>query len=291
MINAGVRRMQMQEVCRAANVTRKAVEVAIEQKLIMPEIRENGYREFSERDAQTLRKIGVLRRLGLSTPQIRAALHDEKTLNGAQACAALKMQTDEQKQTVLAELAKTGDYEAAMKRLSQIEKSASVLTRLLDLFPGVFGRYIALHFAPFLRDPIETAQQRAAFDEIVAFLDGVRFDPPPDVQRFLEETALPCGAIRDMSDAMRRAANDPERYFAENRAAIEAYRAMCQSEEYQNSTAARVRAFLKTQTEENGYNEVFLPAMRRLSPSYRDYCARLKRADEAFQKEFPNEKT
>ena len=36
MINAGVRRMQMQEVCRAANVTRKAVEVAIEQKLIMP---------------------------------------------------------------------------------------------------------------------------------------------------------------------------------------------------------------------------------------------------------------
>ena len=278
--------MRMREVCRAANVTRKAVEVAIEQNLIAPETRENGYREFTETDAETLRKIGVLRKLGLSTPQIRAALRDAKTLNGAEAHVVLKMQNDAQKRVALVELAKTGDYEKAAKKLSQIEEKSSVLTRLLDRFPGAFGRYIALHFAPFLNDPIETEDQRAAFEEIVAFLDGVRFDPPPDLRRFLEETALPCDAIRDLSNAMRRAADDPERYFAEHREAIEAYRAMCQSEEYQTSAAARVREFLKEQTEISGYNETFLPAMRRVSPSYREYCANLERADEALQREF-----
>ena len=57
--------MKIQEACRLAGVTRKAALVAAEQGLLAPARLENGYRDFSSEDVTRLRKIAVLRGLGM----------------------------------------------------------------------------------------------------------------------------------------------------------------------------------------------------------------------------------
>ena len=53
--------MLVNEVCKECNLTKKAVEYYIEQGLIAPSVRENGYRDFCDADVARLKKISVLR--------------------------------------------------------------------------------------------------------------------------------------------------------------------------------------------------------------------------------------
>jgi len=48
-----------------------------EQGLISPIILENGYRDFSKNDVEQLKKISVLRKLGISVEEIKEVLDDE----------------------------------------------------------------------------------------------------------------------------------------------------------------------------------------------------------------------
>ena len=47
---------------------------------------------------------------------------------------------------------------------------------------------------------------------------------------------------------------------------LEQYRAVAESEEYKASPAYRLQECLKQFQRESGYNDVFIPAMQRLSP-------------------------
>ena len=71
------RRMLIHEICKITGLTRKTVEYYREQGLISPLERENGYREFTDSDAERLQKIAVLRRLDVPVERIRAILADE----------------------------------------------------------------------------------------------------------------------------------------------------------------------------------------------------------------------
>ena len=68
--------VRMSEVCKSYRLTKKAVEYYIAQGLISPAVQENGYRDFSGDDAERLKKIAVLRGLGLAVADIREVLRD-----------------------------------------------------------------------------------------------------------------------------------------------------------------------------------------------------------------------
>jgi DNA-binding transcriptional MerR regulator len=68
--------MLIAEVCKATGLTKKAVEYYTEQGFIAPALLSNGYRDFSESDAEKLRKIRVLRLLDMNLPEIQEALSD-----------------------------------------------------------------------------------------------------------------------------------------------------------------------------------------------------------------------
>ena len=63
--------MLINEVCKKCRLTKKAIEYYAEQKLVQPETLENGYRNFSAADIEKLKKIAILRRLGLSIQNIK----------------------------------------------------------------------------------------------------------------------------------------------------------------------------------------------------------------------------
>lgn len=64
--------MKIQELERMTGLERPSIRFYEKEGLLIPERLENGYRDYSEADAELLKKIKLLRRLGMSIEKIRA---------------------------------------------------------------------------------------------------------------------------------------------------------------------------------------------------------------------------
>lgn len=241
--------MLINEVCKECNLTKKAVEYYTEQGLIQPRITENGYRHFSETDALKLKRIAVLRGLGFSVPEIRTILeNDSRTaifdvLNRKE-LEIVELQT---KQALIKQLAESGDWEHIEGQVEALQNKQSILNRILDKFPGFYGKFVCLHFAPFLSEAITTNEQREAFETIIRYLDGISIVVPSDVQQYLDEIRENADAAvtQSASAALAAAMADPEKYIHDNKELLEQYRAATESEEYKASPAYRLQEYLK----------------------------------------------
>lgn len=290
--------MLINEVCKECALTKKAIEYYIEQGLVFPTMQENGYRCFLKEDVERLKKIAILRNLGLSTADIRMALSD-------QSAAALKDIADRQKieivvlqdkQKLIQELAENQNWEDVHCRLRQLEKKQSILERLMSVFPGYYGRYVCAHFAVYLNEPIETGEQQEAFDTIIDFLDNADFVIPKDLEKYLDEVLSDAAArcenglddfAEKISASIQNAVQDPEKFFADNREILETIMTYRQSDEYKASDAYRLKESFRQFGKMSGYNDIFIPAMCRLSGSYREYQEKLKEADDKLMQEYP----
>lgn len=290
MINA-VMMMLIHEVCKKCALTKKAIEYYAEQGLVSPSVQKNGYRNFSDEDAERLKRISVLRGLGLSVAEIRTALSrgTQAALYEISGKKLLEASALQEKQSLLQALASGGNWQQTSARLRQLEKKQSVLERLMNVFPGYYGRYICLHFAPYLNEPVTTDEQREAFDTIVAFLDTVSFDIPGDLREYIDRVIEDCDEnfVSAMTDNMKNAVSDIEKYIADHREELENYMAYKQSDTYKQTPACRLEETLRNFTNTSRYNDVFLPAMRRLSKSYREYSEALQKADETLLQKYP----
>lgn len=285
--------MMIQEVCRRCRLTKKAVAYYEEQGLIAPEILENGYRAFSEADVSKLEKIAVLRGLGLSVAEIRTVLSEQKVtaLQTVSDRKRLELASAQEKQALLQTLAAEENWEDVRTKLQQLEQKQSIAMRLLQAFPGYYGRYLSLHFAAYCNAPIATEQQQIAFDTIIAFLDQIRLEIPEDLQEYLMQATahLDAGFAETMSQTLQEAVADPEQYLETNREILETWLDFKQSEQYRASPAYQLEQLMKQFMETSGYNTVFLPAMRQLSPAYQRYCDALEQANAAFLRQYPQE--
>ena len=290
--------MLINEVCKKCFLTKKAVEYYIEQGLVVPTLQENGYRSFTEEDVERLKKISILRNLDLSVADIGDVLSDrnESILKEISRRKKMEITALQEKQSLLQELADKHDWEHVYDQLRQLEKRQSILERLQNVFPGYYGKYVCTHFAPYLNEPIVTDEQQEAFNTIIEFLDNTGFDIPDDLQKYLDEVlseaATRCengidGFAEKMSASMREAVQDPEKFLEENREIIAIYQAYKKSDEYKASPTYRLEESLRQFGKASGYNDIFIPAMCRLSQSYREYQEKSKKADEKLMREYP----
>lgn len=284
--------MLVNEVCKECNLTKKAVEYYIEQGLVAPSVRENGYRDFSDADVVRLKKISVLRGLGLSVAEIEGVLAEQRvSLNDISGQKLLEIAVLQEKQNLLQELAKTQDWDTVQEKLLQIQRRQSVLERMRNAFPGYYGNFICQHFAPYLGEPVRTEEQQEAFDAIIAFLDGIQFQIPDDLQAYYDEVTMGFDdtVAENVSAGMRSAVCDIEKYMDENREVIETWMAYKQSEEYKTSQVYRLEETLRQFNSTSGYNDIFIPAMCRLSDSYRAYYEMLQTANQKFLQLYPRQ--
>lgn len=282
--------MLINEVCKECALTKKAVEYYIGQGLVVPAVQENGYRNFSEEDVRRLKKISVLRNLGLSVTDIRNVLSDRDiaALNEIYHKRTLQMTVLQEKQKLIGELAAKQDWEQIQDRLQQLQKEQTILERLMNSFPGSYGEFLCLHFAPYLKEPVLTQEQQKAFDTIITFLDGVEFDISDDLKKYLDEMMnLNEEIIKEMSAGVSAAIYEMENYIADKQEEIESYMAYKQSQEYKKTPAYQVESALRQFNSTSGYNDIFIPAMCRLSETYRKYHEALLRADEILVQKYP----
>lgn len=285
--------MLINEVCKECNLTKKAVEYYTEQGLIRPDIAENGYRRFSDKDVLKLRRIAVLRGLGFSVPEIRTSLDDDSRaaiydILNRKEFEIVELQT---KQALIKQLANGGDWEHIERQIEALQGKKSILSRILDKFPGFYGKFACLHFAPFLGEAIATEEQRDAFETIIRYLDGITITIPDDVREYIDEVTRNADAAmpQSASAALAAAMADPEQYIRDNKEMLARYRAVAESEEYKASPAYRLQECLEQFQRESGYNDVFIPAIQRLSPAYGEYYKALQAANEVFLRHFQQE--
>ena len=278
--------MLINEVCKECKLTKKAVEYYCEQGLISPITKENGYRHFSEPDVVKLKKVAILRGLGLSIPDIRTCLEENNNLSvykildrRENEIAALQ-----EKHELFRQLIETQNWQEINEQLTAIEAKQTILNRLLAKFPGYYGKFLSVHFAHFLGEPIKTTDHRDAFNTVCSFLDGVKIAIPIDLQEYLDDLLenYVFSITQVAAESLDAAIKEPKKYIQENKDMIEQYLAFTSSEEYKASPAYRFQELIRQFNMESGYNSIFIPAMKRLSPEYRKYMNSVEVANSVF---------
>ncbi len=285
--------MLINEVCKKTGLTKKAVEYYIEQDLICPAAQDNGYRDFTAGDEERLRIIAALRKLGLSALDIKAVLSDEtgEALRSVAVRNSLASRRAEAKSALLDKLsANKLTYAELCRALEALEKGATITQRLLDAFPGYFGRFIALHFARFLNEPVATEDQIKAYREITEFLDSVpELVFPQDIKEYFDENTreLDAMAIDALQENSMRALADISAFLDTNEAFLDEYIAFKRSSGYNASLPGRLEMLMKKFCASSGYYSVFIPAMKRLSAPYAAYTEKMEAANEMFIARYP----
>lgn len=284
--------MLIHQVMEQTGLTKKAIEYYIEQGLISPNTLENGYRDFSTEQMECLKKISVLRKLGLNTENIRAVLCDTSTtvLQKLSVQKELTLQKEVRRKALLETLSTNADYAQIETDLKALEQSESIACRLLDTFPGYYGKFICLHFASFLNAPITTPKQQNAYEEIIAFLDNAAtLEFPKDVQEYLDENTnrITVEQLQNMIHNTRHSVENPEEFLSENKEFLEKYQQYVHSEQFKQSAAYKFRNMLLEFNQTSGYYDIFIPAMKRLSPAYAEYQKQLETANQKLLEQYP----
>lgn len=287
--------MLISEISKITNLTKKAIEYYTEQELIIPVILDNGYRNFNSDDIERLKKVSVLRKLGLSIDDIKAFLTDENLdiLKKLSIKNELKVQRERVKNAILDKLSCGSNYPEIAAELLILEQSATVTEKLLDAFPGYYGRVIALHWAHFLNEPLKTDEQKSAYNDILAFFDkSPSLNFPEELQAYLNEATINISTndINEMNDKMKQSIENPEAFLTENKDFLEHYLAYMQSDEYKNSPQFQMKSLLNEFNKTSGYYDILIPAMKKLSPSYNDYCRKIEIANEKIYAQYPEAK-
>ncbi len=257
--------MLINEVCKITGLTKKAIEYYTLHGLISPNVLENGYRDYNENNIEQLNIISVLRKLGISIDEIKTILSDESrsALQTISVRKELIFQREQAKKSILDKLSNGLSYSEASSELQAIDNNNTITEKLLEAFPGYYGRFICLHFARFLNEPIKTEAQQSAYERIISFLDNVpSFTLPDDLQKYVDESTEHIGTeeIKEMIDNTKKFIEDSDSFLCDNKEILEQYLEYKQSDEYKSSPAFKIMELTKEFNSTSGYNDIFIPA-------------------------------
>lgn len=290
--------MLIADVCRLCHLTKKAIEYYEKQGLIKPDILENGYLSYDESTVGRLKEIAVLRHCGLSISHIQTILDAPDKGTALARCrhlAELRIRQAEAQQACINQLMHDYDigsvYDAMLFDANELY---SIHEKLVMAFPGSYGILLSLHFGRFLNIHIETDEQKAAFKNIITYLDQVATQMPEELAEYIEETfkSISLEQLDELATAtqtiMNTVTEEPEVYF-ENHDYNE-YLQYRLSDEFRQSQAGRMASLMLEFQNASGYKEVFIANMKRLSPAYCTYLSKLEIANAKLLEKYPQAK-
>ena len=108
----------------------------------------------------------------------------------------------------------------------------------------------------------------------------------PDLPALAEPETLR-EIVADYAAQIGELLQDPRAYIQNHRQMLEKIIAERANDAYRQSPSYAARKQMRTLMEASGYTEVFLPAMKELSPAYAEYAAKLEEANRIFLEYFP----
>ncbi len=292
--------MLIKEVCEKCKLTKKAVEYYESKNLIHPQILENGYRDYSDKDISALKEIFVLRKCGISISDITEIVNSSNKQAALAKCkyiTELRMKRLYDIQNCMNSLIEDYDVNREFDYLQKHDENlCTIKEKLVFAFPGNYGLYLSMHFGRFLNETIDTEDKRKAYEAIVNYIDTVNLYLPAELSEFLEAFFTVSEKIdtakieEEKNQRMNEMLNDTDGYLERNREEIEQYIEYRNSDEYKNSDAAEIQRFMIDFQKESGYREILIENMKILSSSYAKYLKKLEIANEIMLKKYPEAK-
>lgn len=280
--------MYIKEVCERTNLTKKAIEYYQYKDLISPAIEENGYRKFVNSDVEKLKKIKLFRDIGLSVEEIKAIFKTNmqaEELKKAVIRKNLESQINDLEIKILYDVLNGNEDERLIKKLEKLKSEKSIKVKILEAFPGFYGRFFMLHFNLFLDDMIKTKAQENAYINIINFLDNIdSLELPEDMIEQLEE-AMDFWDDEKINKMNKKKIDDfknPQKFIDENFENMSKYMDYKETKEFEDSIASELLSLMRTFTDESGYNDIMIENMKVLSPKYNEYYNNLLKVNNLF---------
>ena len=267
--------MHIKEAAQAVGCTCRAIKFYEEKGLLSPVARQaNGYRDYTQEDLRRLHEIQAYRKLGIGVEDIRRLLgcEDSALLQSILEKKRNDLREREQELRALEDFLSTRDAQTLDEAIDFDTLAQAIRAQL----PGPFGRYLAAHFAPYLRVQIATQEQREAYAQVLAFWDDPGLRLPLLFRLSMLLTAEPDADQADrlaaQMDAQLKAILSPDdaayaRIREQTRIAVERRERL----PFRLSPVELAKRQMMRQLKDCGYYDIFLPALERLSPPYGAY--------------------
>ncbi len=277
--------MLRSEIQKITGLTRKAIEYYEEKGLINPRKTENGYRDYSNRELVILKKISLLRKLGIGITDIEQCLSsDENVLSSVLRKKQHQLEVDEKRKEVLELIVKGKNNELIKEKILLIEAEETIYEKLEIAFPGYIGQMLFAAYQPFFNEPLEE-DGKEAFYKYVDYLDQLPSFTLTDKEKYYVEkisTAIDLKTLKDVNQAKFDTIEKAEKWIRDNEDLILQYETYKNSEEYQNSMMKQIQDKLQNFMKENQYYELAIPLIRKFSKSYDKYYKKLLKANEIY---------
>ena len=261
--------MLLNEIIKEVGMTKRAVKYYEEKGLLKVNKDNNGYRNYSKQDVDTLKKISVYRKLGIGIKDIQKLLKtDDKSI-------LLHIYQEKLQEHVLQ------DYE--LKALKQFidDGNADKANELLDyqtvenaiesLLPGKeWANYFKSHFKPFLNIRLTTPEQKQALQNILEYCDKTTLKIPfmMEIGMKIANTISQESRTADEMIAYYRDMNENE-YSKLKEKVYAGVKMKTGMMKYHPSFIAQRK--MQKELQNKGYNDIFLPNLMVLSPKYAEY--------------------
>lgn len=279
--------MLRNEVQEKVTLSRKAIEYYEEKGLIHPKKLENGYRDYSDEDIEVLKKISLLRNLGLNISEIALSLDSkEEALASILRRKEHELEICEKRKNVLKLIVKGESVDLINEELAIIEAQETIYDKLIRIFPGYFGQLFFSSYKIFLNESLNKDEE-AAFNEYIKFLDSIpNFDLSKEEKDYIEtiSSSFDMKTLDDVNEEKLIAIENAETWLEDHKDYIEAYKEYKNSDDYQNSLMKSVQDKLKKFMQENNYYGKAIPLIRKFSKSYDAYYEKLLKANEEYLK-------
>lgn len=275
--------MLLNEIANEVGMTKRAIKYYEEKGLLSVNKSNNGYRDYSIDDVDTLKRISVYRKLGVSVKDIKSLLenNDKDVL--------VRIYNEKMQDKILQDhelnALKQFIEDDDVNKIDEMLDYQSVEDAIESLLPDKeWGDYLKSHFKPFLDVKLQTPEQKQALRNILTYCD---------------ETTLKIPFIMRISMKINGGVNKETRTADEM---IAYYRDMSESEydrlkemtlqgvkiksgilKYHPVFVAQRK--LQKEFQNKGYNDILILNMIALSPLYAEYKVNLDKVNDKICRE------
>ena len=221
--------MLRSEIQKETGLTRKAIEYCEDKGLIHPQKSENGYRDYSTKDLEILKKVSIFRKLGMSISDIYQYISsDGDTLSSVLREKQYQLDLDEKRKEILEMIVKGESDELINEKVSLLEMKETIYEKLEIAFPGYFGQMLFAAYQPFLNDPLEN-DGKNSFYKYIDYLDKLpSFELTEEEKKYIEKISSPFDmkTLKDINQDKLDAVENPEKWLKDNEDAISSYESL-----------------------------------------------------------------
>ena len=288
--------MTIHEAAKKAGLTKKAIRYYEEKKLIYPKTDgKTNYKNYTTEDIEKLSQIAFLRNLDMPVSSIRLYLKVDEDAKQAilkshlekinKDIAALKKISSLLKEQ-LAKKTETSAGDNHFSILPENQKTFS-LNRISKLFPTPLGKYILIHFGPYLDEPADTREKNDALNNMISFLDDLpEEDIKDDLLKYFEEIDdFELNEIfKEIDGQITSAVMDSKISDEEIMKAVEVRNGL-----YKNDMIYKISTRIREHLEQNGFYDNFIGNLKIISTKYNKFSANIAKLNSSLRLEYDSE--